>query len=121
MPVHFFGFFYKLLIFYFWFSTDDEQKFPAECTQDNKGHCQCGNTEEGFTTYTFKTSGQKRCFTVYHPLSRKDEALPVVISAQCYARSQLDAQWYEMNDTSSARNKAAAKYGYARIAISSPT
>ena len=66
-------------------------------------------------------SGQKRCFTVYHPLNRKNEALPVVITAQCYGRSRLNSPGFEMTHTRSARNKAAAKYGYARIAISSPT
>ena len=111
----------SIIISYFLVTSDDESSYPVECTKDNKGHCRCGNTEDGFTTYTFVVSGKKRCFTVYHPLIRKNEALPVVISAECYAKDKsIKAGGYDMADTSSARNKAAARYGYARIAVSSP-
>ena len=107
--------------FYVLVTLDDETKYPVECTKDNKGHCRCGNTKDGFTTYTFMISGKTRCFTVYHPSSRKLEALPVVISAECYSKDKaIAAGSYEMTNTSSVRNKAAARYGYARIAVSSP-
>ena len=107
--------------FLFLVTPDDESIYPVECTKANKGHCSCANPKDGFTTYTFVVSGKKRCFTVYHPLSRKNEALPVVISAECYAKDKsIKGGAYDMADTSSARNKAAAKYGYARIAVSSP-
>ena len=57
---------------------------------------------------------------MYHPLSRENEPLPVVITAQCYAKDKRYGAEYEMKNTSSARNKGAVRYGYARIALSSP-
>ena len=101
-------------------TPEDKSINPVECNKKNRGHCECANTKDGFTTYTFMVSGQKRCFTVYHPFSRKNESLPVVITAQCYAKDQIGAKGYEMKWTSSARNEAAAKYGFARIAVSTP-
>ena len=108
----------SIIIFYFLATPDDESIYPVECTKETevRGHCHCAKTEDGFTTYTFMLSGKKRCFSVYHPLSRKNEVLPVFISASCRPFGSSVEMW----DTSSARNKAAAKYGYARIAISSP-
>ena len=59
----------------------------ALCT----GSCTCesGDTSKGFTTYGFVKDGVQRCFTVFHPLERAGESLPVVISSQCYGKDKL--------------------------------
>ena len=76
-----------------------------------------GNKDKGFTTYTFMGNGARQCFTVYHPLSRKGESLPVIMNAMCYAGNTLN----NFQALTSEYNKAAAKYGFARIWLSSPT
>ena len=96
----------------------DEPTKPVECTSANKGRCQCGDTSKGFTTYTFWVGDVQRCFTVFHPLSRAGEKLPVVLSPQCYAKDGLSAQ--RMTNTKGEPNKAAKKYGYSRIGLSTP-
>ena len=80
-----------------------------------------GNKEKGFTTYTFISNGVQQCFTVYHPLSRKDQSLPVVMTAQCYARNKITFPGSNFKDIKDRDNLAAAKYGFARISLSSPT
>merc|ERR1712156_925214 len=61
----------------------------ALCT----GSCTCesGDTSKGFTTYGFVKDGVQRCFTVFHPLERAGESLPVVISSQCYGKDKLQS------------------------------
>merc|ERR1712156_350812 len=88
----------------------------ALCT----GSCTCesGDTSKGFTTYGFVKDGVQRCFTVFHPLERAGESLPVVISSQCYGKDKL--QSISMKNENAADNKAAARYGYARIGVSTP-
>merc|ERR1711963_1057839 len=88
----------------------------ALCT----GSCTCesGDTSKGFTTYGFVKDGVQRCFTVFHPLERAGESLPVVISPQCYGKDKL--QSISMKNENAADNKAAARYGYARIGVSTP-
>ena len=90
----------------------------TECTKSNKGHCKCGEKTKGFTTYTFMAAGIQRCFTVYHPLSRKSETLPVVITMQCYGRDGLTMP--QLTNATSERNLAAAKYGFIRIGLGTP-
>ena len=97
---------------------EEEPSTPTECTDSNKGHCQCGNVADGFTTYTFSVSGVKRCFTVYHPLSRASEALPVVLTSQCYGKDRLSS--IGMTNYRTDQNKAAARYGFSRIGLSTP-
>ena len=72
---------FDILSFQAFLQPRDTDPTPiTECTKNNKCHCMCGVTTEGFTTYTFMAAGIQRCFTVYHPLSRKSETLPVVIT-----------------------------------------
>ena len=89
-----------------------------------------GNTKNGFTTYTFVVQSQhgknpewprQECFTVYRPVNRENDSLPVVFTAQCYARNRLT--YYNANfvKTGDGGNRAAQKYGYARILLSSPS
>merc|ERR1712223_1541807 len=80
--------------------------------------CESGDTSKGFTTYGFVKDGVQRCFTVFHPLERAEESLPVVISSQCYGKDKL--QSISMKNENAADNKAAARYGYARIGVSTP-
>ena len=83
-----------------------------------QGRCPCGDTSRGFTTYTFLVEGVQRCFTVYQPQSRLNEVLPVVITSQCYGQDRLSS--IGMTNDRSTQNQAAARYGYARIGISTP-
>ena len=59
------------------------------CNEKNKGRCECANVLNGFQTYTFWIGDIQRCFTVYHPLSRINETLPIVFSGNCYAKDKL--------------------------------
>merc|ERR1712109_44914 len=88
----------------------------ALCT----GSCTCetGDTSKGFTTYGFVKDGVQRCFTVFHPLERAGESLPVVFSPQCYGKDNLMS--ISMKSVFAADNKAAARYGFARIGVSTP-
>ena len=60
----------------------------------------------------------QRCFTVFHPLERAGEILPVVFSPQCYGKDKLGS--ISMKKVDAADNKAAARYGFARIGVSTP-
>ena len=62
---------------------------PTECTAANQGRCECGDTSQGFTTYTFWLGDVQRCFTVFVPPKRKTEKLAVVLAPNCYARDRL--------------------------------
>ena len=88
------------------------------CTAINKGHCECGDRSKGFTTYVFEAAGLHRCFTVYRPPNRCDEALPIVMKMQCYAGDKLKR--LEMTNPDTGYNQAARRFGFARIALSSP-
>ena len=112
---------------------------PVECNEDlcNKG--KMGNKNKGFTTYTFVVQSQhgdlnpdwprQEFFTVYRPMNRENESLPVVFTLQAYARNRLNYQYanfQKVNCNEQTRekcdeNKAAQKYGYARILLSSPS
>ena len=73
---------------------------------------------KGFQTYIFWLDEVQRCFTVFHPLNRAAETLPVVLSPNCYAKDKLsgiDA----LNENSKA-NRAASRFGYIRIGLSTP-
>merc|ERR1719328_734756 len=91
---------------------------PVECTTENEGNCECGDTSQGFTTYTFFVGDVQRCFTVFHPVSRVGEKLPVVLSPNCYAKDSL--RGISMTSATRGDNAAATKYGYVRIGLSTP-
>ena len=90
----------------------------TECNPNNPGSCECGDTSDGFTTYTFWINEVQRCFTVFHPLSRAGETLPVVLSPNCYAKDRLSG--ISMISANRGDNAAATKYGYSRIGLSTP-
>ena len=83
------------------------------------GRCDCGNPSNGFTTYTFWQGEVQRCFTVFIPNERAGEVLPVVFGPNCYAGDVLMS--IDGTSTLSEGNQAAARYGYAKVGISSPT
>ena len=85
---------------------------------EKDGNCECGDTTKGFQTYTFMQDDVQRCFTVFHPLDRAGEVLPVVFSPQCYGKDKLIGN--SMTSETAADNKAAARYGFARIGVSTP-
>ena len=91
---------------------------PTACTDANEGSCECGDVSKGFQTYTFWLGETQRCFTVYHPVSRANEKLPVVFSPNCYAKDKL--QGIKMTNDKMSTNKAAGRYGYIRIGVSTP-
>ena len=91
---------------------------PTECNESNQGRCECGNTEEGFTTYTFWQGDVQRCFHVFVPPELKDQILPVSVLAHCYSEDRLSGT--SMASRNTPPNKAAARYGFARIGISTP-
>ena len=95
-------------------STSD----PVECNSDSEGNCECGDTSKGFTTYTFSVGDVQRCFTVFHPISRMGEKLPVVLSPNCYAKDKLIG--IDMTNDLRGDNAVATKYGYSRIGLSTP-
>jgi len=95
-----------------------ESTEPVECTAENQGTCTCGDTSKGFYTYTFFQDEVQRCFTIYFPTSRATEQLPVVFSPNCYAEDTLTGML--MTNDLAGPNKAAARYGYARIGVSTP-
>ena len=74
---------------------------PTPCTNENKGHCVCGDESKGFHTYTFWIGDLQRCFTVFHPLSRQEEALPVFFLSNCYAKDKLSG--LDMTNENSAK------------------
>merc|ERR1711881_762875 len=84
----------------------------------NDCSCEKGDASQGFQTYGFVQDGVQRCFTVFHPTERADETLPVVISSQCYGKDKLSS--ISMKSVFAADNKAAARYGFARIGVSTP-
>jgi hypothetical protein len=98
--------------------TSFESTEPVECTAENEGSCECGDNSQGFYTYTFWQGEVQRCFTIYFPLDRATEQLPVLFSPNCYAEDTLDS--LHMGKESSDPNKAASRYGYARIGVSTP-
>ena len=91
---------------------------PTPCTNQNRGHCECGNTQDGFHTYTFWMGNDQRCFTVFHPPERASESLPVLFSSNCYATDHL--QGIQMTTSHSPGNLAASRHGYVRIGLSTP-
>ena len=82
------------------------------------GRCDCGSPDKGFTTYTFWQGDVQRCFTVFQPIERAGEKLPVVFGPNCYAQDILMS--IDGTSTLSEGNQAAARYGYARIGLSTP-
>ena len=100
---------------------------PVECTKEtcspsaDVDRCEMGNKANGFTTYTFLTlNDEQYCFTVYHPVNRIGQILPVVMTAQCYAKNKLRYNYANMESLRDEDNKAARHYGFARISLSSP-
>jgi len=55
----------------------------------NQGRCECGEVTKGFKTYTFWLDDVQRCFTVYRPVNRDSEKLPVVLAMRCYGKDKL--------------------------------
>ena len=55
---------------------------------------------------------------MFHPVSRAEEQLPVVLSSNCYASDAL--MGIDMKATNTDANIAAERYGYSRIGLSSP-
>ena len=97
----------------------DRPTEPTPCTASNHEHCECGDESKGFHTYIFYVGDQLRCFTVFYPKSRESESLPVFFSSNCYAKDQLNG--IDMTNEISAGNRAATRFGYVRIGLSSPT
>jgi len=91
---------------------------PVQCTSANAGNCECGDTSQGFTTYTFQLNGVQRCFTIYRPKGHDNQKLPVVFSPNCYAHDRLVG--IDMMNAHTPENTAAARYGYVRIGVSTP-
>ena len=98
--------------------SNDQSTEAVECDAQNPGSCECGETSEGFNTYTFWIGDVQRCFTVFHPNSRKSQKLPVVLSPNCFAEDRL--QGISMTSATRGDNAAATKYGYVRIGLSTP-
>ena len=92
--------------------------FFQPCTPENKGHCECGDTSQGFQTYVYKGLVQRRCFTIFTPQNGQNESLPVMFSPNCYAKDQLKG--IDMVNKNSLSNHLAERYGYVRIGISTP-
>ena len=55
----------------------------------NQGRCPRGDTQKGFTTYTFWLADVQRCFTVYNPPEFELTSLPVMLTMQCYAKGNF--------------------------------
>ena len=91
---------------------------PTECNDANMGRCECGDPTNGFTTYTFWLGDVQRCFTVYRPISRESEKLPVVLAMRCYGEDKL--MGLGMTNYRVTENAVAAQYGYSRIGLSTP-
>ena len=91
---------------------------PTKCSTDNQGRCECGKEDDGFTTYTFWQGDVQRCFTIFFPPARKGEVLPVAVFSHCYSMDRLTGTQSKSPRTGA--NKAAARYGYAKIGISTP-
>ena len=89
-----------------------------ECTDENKGHCECADTSDGFVTYVFQINDVTRCFTVFHPPKRNSQKLPVVLSSQCYGQDRLGS--IRMKSATRGENAEATRYGFARIGLSTP-
>ena len=104
---------------------------PVECNERICKKSRMGNKNNGFTTYTFVVQSQhgdlnpdwprQEFFTVYRPKNRENESLPVVFTAQCYARNGLKMKYANFYHVVAEDNRAAQKYGYARILLSSPS
>ena len=91
----------------------------AECNDQNRDHCECGNPDNGFTTYVFKLNGTTRCFTVFRPKNLPvTNKLPVMITSHCYGKDRLST--LAMNSPNVIRNKLAHRFGFARIGVSTP-
>ena len=88
---------------------------PLQCSDDYNGRCQCGEVSKGFTTYTFWLRDIERCFTVYRPVERALEVLPVVLTSQCYGKDRLGA--IGMMNGRTPQNSAAKQYGFSRIGL----
>ena len=77
----------------------------------------------GFYTFTFWQEEVQRCFTVFYPLERVVDEVPeqlaVVFSPHCYSKDKLNGK-LSMTDPNKPDNKAAARYGYVRVAVSTP-
>ena len=95
---------------------------PEELNELNKGHCEFANAEYGLTTYTFWVGDVQRCFTVHIPPERKGQFLPVAFQPNCYAGDKLRGfGWTDKALKKGDKDlKAAARYGYAIIAVSNP-
>ena len=89
---------------------------PTECSAENMGRCECGDTSDNFQTYTFWQNDQQRCFTVYHP--SPGSALPVVFHPNCYAQDKL--QGHNAITSRTNDNQAAKRFGFARLMVSTP-
>ena len=96
---------------------------PIECKGRDcqKDGCEVGDTSKGFTTYSFmiRNASQfevRECFTVYRPLSRSNQALPVFGTVQRLSSNGL--KMTEFRKPEDAINRAAEKYGFARILLS---
>ena len=96
---------------------------PELCTDENQGRCDCGDQSLGFYTFTFWQEEVQRCFTVFYPLERLVDEVPeqlaVVFSPHCYSKDKLNGA-LSMTNPNKADNKAAARYGYVRVAVSTP-
>merc|ERR1711884_306222 len=87
---------------------DEKPTDPTKCSDANQGRCECGDESKGFTTHTFWQFDVQRCFTVYQPLDRAGQVLPVVFAPNCYASDKLSG--IEGKSPFSKGNQAAARY-----------
>lgn len=100
-------------------AQEEKPTKPTKCSATNQGRCECGNESVGITTYTFWQGDEQRCFHVYVPEELEDKVgLPVAVFSNCYAEDSLKDT--DMKGLWTSGNKAAARYGFVRIAISSP-
>merc|ERR1719328_364602 len=99
-------------------AQEEKPTEPTKCSDTTQGRCQCGDEAQGFTTYTFWQGDQQRCFTVFFPPERKGEILPVAIRSHCYSQDRLTGT--ESASSKTPQNVAAARYGFAKIGISTP-
>ena len=105
-------------------ALEEKPTEPTKCSAANQGRCPCGDEDKGFTTYTFWQGDEQRCFHVFFPPERKGEVLPVAVYSNCYAKDSLAGT--QSLEPEKGRNgikeinAAAARYGYAKIGISSP-
>ena len=100
---------------------------PTLCTEATQGRCECANLAArrtvGLVTYTWWRGSAQRCATTYvpprTPLQAKRRApLPVIVHFNAHA---CDTLWKMGMQEEDPLLVAARQYGFATLALSSPT